>query len=137
MARERGLYRRQDSPFWWIRVVLPDGRRVCKSTRLREFHEAEEYLVRLKAEAYEVVRSGLLAGRTWQAAVVRYLTEISDKRTAGMDRLHLRQLDPFLRGTWLHEINMDVLRSFIQALPMESISGGALRTTSSRCGPWI
>ncbi len=29
MARERGLYRRKDSRFWWIGLVLPDGRRVC------------------------------------------------------------------------------------------------------------
>ena len=90
MARERGLYRRQDSPYWWVDTVLPDGRRVCKSTRRREYREAEEFLVRLKAEAYEVVRSGVTSGRTWQEAVVRYVSEIPDKRTADMDRLHLR-----------------------------------------------
>ncbi len=52
MAREKGLYRRQDSPYWWIKTVLPDGRRVCKSTRLKVLEDAEEFLVRLKAEAY-------------------------------------------------------------------------------------
>jgi integrase len=115
MARGRGLYRRKDSPFWWVDVVLPDGRRVCKSTRLRERQEAEECLVRLKAEAYEVVRTGLPASRGWQEAVVRYLAEITDKKTVVMDQLHLRQLDPFLREKRLHEINMDVLWSFIHA----------------------
>jgi hypothetical protein len=32
-----------------------------------------------------------------------------------IDRLHLRQLDPFLREKRLHEIDMDVLWSFIHA----------------------
>lgn len=115
MARETGLYRRKDSPYWWVDAVLPDGRRVCKSTRLRELHEAEEFLIRLKAEAYDAVRTGLPATRRWQEAVVRYLSEVLDKRTVDMDRLHLRQLDPFMREKRLHEINMDVLWSFIHA----------------------
>ena len=114
MARERGLYQREDSPYWWVDVVLPDGRRVCKSTRLRGRSDAEELLVRLKAEAYEVVRTGIPAHRKWQEAVVRYLAETAGKRTLPMDRLHLRQLDPVLRGKRLNEINMDVLWQFIR-----------------------
>ena len=51
MAREKGLYRRQDSPYWWVDTVLPDGRRVCQSTRLKILEDAEEFLVRLKADA--------------------------------------------------------------------------------------
>jgi hypothetical protein len=46
---------------------------------------------------------------------VRYVSEIPDKRTINMDRLHLRQLDPFLREKRLNEINMEVLWSFIHA----------------------
>ena len=51
MAREKGLYRRKDSPYWWVDIVLPDGRRVCKSTRLEVLEDAEEFLIRLKADA--------------------------------------------------------------------------------------
>ena len=72
MAREQGLYQRKDSPYWWINVVLPDGRRVCESTRLRRLQDAEEYLVRLKAQAYEAYRSGVKQDRSWPEAVVRY-----------------------------------------------------------------
>jgi integrase len=115
MARERGLYRRKDSPYWWVDVVLPNGHRVQRSTRIRELHEAEEYLVRLKAEAYESVRPVVPDDRRWQEAVVRYLAEIPDKRTIVMDRLHLRQLDPFLRNKRLHEINMDAIWPFIHS----------------------
>jgi integrase len=114
MARERGLYQRKDSPYWWIDAVLPDGRRVCKSTRCRGVREAEEYLVRLKAETYEATRLGIPAPRSWQDAVIRYLEEFSDKRSITADKHHLRALDPYLRDKRLDHINQDVLWSFIK-----------------------
>ena len=36
MARAKGIYRRGDSPYWWIDVVLPDGTRcgrICFGSR--------------------------------------------------------------------------------------------------------
>ena len=41
MARETGIYRRRDSRFWWIDVVLPSGKRVCLSARTEDRAEAE------------------------------------------------------------------------------------------------
>lgn len=113
MARERGLYRRKDSPFWWIDVVLADGRRVCRSTRLQDEQAAEEYVVRLKAEAFEAVRRGIPTERSWQDAVVRYMGENRDKRTRDDDQAHLRKLDPFLAGKRLQDVTMDALWPFV------------------------
>lgn len=113
MAREQGLYQRKDSPYWWINVVLPDGRRVCQSTRLRRLEDAEEYLVRLKAQAYEAYRSGVKQDRSWPEAVVRYIRENVDKRSLRDDQDHLRKLDPYLGGKRLSEISMDALWPFI------------------------
>jgi integrase len=114
MAREKGLYRRKDSPFWWVKLVLPDGRRVCQSTRLEVLEDAEEFLIRLKAEAYEAARSGIPAEQKWQAAVVRYLEDNADKQSLRDDRDHLQKLDPYLRDKRLADINMDVLRPFVR-----------------------
>ena len=114
MAREKGLYRRKDSPFWWVKIVLPDGRRICKSTRLTLLEDAEEYLIRLKVEAYEAARTGIPAEHNWQGAVVRYLEDNVDKRSLPDDKLHLLKLDPYLRGYRLREISMNALRPFIQ-----------------------
>ena len=97
MARERGLYRRQDSSYWWIDVVLADGRRVCKSTRCRSLKDAEKYLVRLKAEAYEATHNRIPQERRWQEAVIRYLEDNAAKRSLVHDKDHLRKLDPYLR----------------------------------------
>lgn len=114
MARERGLYRRKDSPYWWVDAVLPDGRRVCESTRLRGEREAEEYLVRLKADAYETMRRGDSGRRFWQEAVLRYLDENREKRSLADDKDHFRRLDPYLRDKRLQDVHMDALWPFVR-----------------------
>ena len=114
MARERGLYRRKDSRFWWIGLVLPDGRRVCQSTGCINRTDAESYAVRLKNEAIEARQQGLLGIFVWQQAVVRYLEEFADKRSLSDDKDHLRKLDPYLRSLKLEAIDMTVLQPFIR-----------------------
>jgi len=114
MAREKGLYRRKDSPYWWIDVVLSDGRQVCKSTRLKVLADAEEYLIRLKADAYEAARTGIPAEHNWQDAVVQYLEDSVDKRSLDDDKAHLLKLDSYLRGHRLRDLNMSALRPFVR-----------------------
>ena len=113
MAREKGLFRRKDSSYWWINIVLPDGRRVCKSTRIKILADAEEYLINLKAKAYEEARYGIPAHRNWQDAVIRYIKENADKKSLRDDKDHLRKLDPYLGKRRLTEISMDLLWPFI------------------------
>lgn len=114
MARERGLYQRKDSPYWWIDVVLPDGRRVCQSTRVRDQTAATEYLVRLKAEAYDARHTGHRPDRSWKEAVTRFLDELENPKRLGECRIHLRQLHPFLSEHLLKEVRMDALQPFIR-----------------------
>lgn len=113
MARDKGLYRRKDSPYWWINIVLPNGERVQKSTRLVELSDAQEYLTNLKAKAYKALRYGISADHLWQEAVIRYLSENGDKRTINTDKLYLKKLDPYLNGKNLEEIRMEILWPFI------------------------
>ncbi|MET0117594.1 MAG: site-specific integrase [Sedimenticola sp.] len=70
-------------------------------------------MIRLKAEAYEAIRRGVLVDRDWQNAVVRYVKVSEGKRTLDCDIAHLRQLDPYLAGKRLREITMDTLWPFI------------------------
>jgi integrase len=113
MARERGLYRRKDSRYWWINLVLPDGRRLCQSTRCVHRTDAAAYVVRLKNELLEDRRQGFQQGHAWQEAVLRYLREFADKNSLSDDRDHLKKLDPYLRGRTLEAIDMTVLQPFI------------------------
>jgi integrase len=114
MARERGLYRRKDSRYWWIGLVLPDGRRVCQSTGCINRTDAESYAVRLKNEAIEARQQGLLGNFVWQQAVVRYVEEFADKKSLSDDKDHLKKLDPYLRSLKLGAIDMTVLQPFIR-----------------------
>jgi len=113
MARERGLYQRKDSPYWWVDVVLPDGHRVCQSTRLRDRDAATEFLIRLKADAYNTQHKPLQPDRSWKEAVLRYIGELDNNRRIAT-RDHLRQLDPFLAELTLNEITMESLGPFIR-----------------------
>jgi len=114
MARERGLYQRKDSPYWWVDVVLPDGRRVCRSTRLRDQTAATEYLIRLKADAYNARDPRDKPERTWKEAVMRYLDELDNPNRLDECKAHLRQLHPFIGELALNEIRMDSLQPFIR-----------------------
>jgi hypothetical protein len=113
MARERGLYRRKDSRYWWINLVLPDGRRLCQSTRCINRTDAQSFVVRLKSELQEARQQGLPGVVTWQQAVVRYLEEFADKTSLKDDRDHLKRLDPYLRNLRLDAVDMTALQPFV------------------------
>ena len=119
MARERGLYRRKDSRYWWISLVLPDGRRVCQSTGCVERTDAESFVVRLKNEALEAKQQGIRGIYVWQQAVVRYLEEFSDKASLSDDKDHLKKLDPYLRSRRLDAIDMTALQPFMRDRKMK------------------
>jgi integrase len=114
MARERGLYRRKDSRYWWISLVLADGRRVCQSTGCVDHADAAACAVRLKNEAIEARQQGIVGVFVWQQAVMRYLEESADKRSLRDDRDHLKRLDPYLRSLRLEAIDMTALQPFVR-----------------------
>src|SRR5262245_9080116 len=109
MARETGIYRRRDSRFWWIDVVLPSGRRVCLSSRTEDRAEAEALLARLKVDSFREAAFGIKPRRTWQEAVVRYLEVKASLRSIRDVRRICRRLDPYLGKKLLTQITGDVV----------------------------
>ena len=109
MARETGIYRRRDSRFWWIDVVLPSGKRVCLSARTEDRAEAEALLARLKADSFREAAFGIKPRRTWQEAVVRYLEVKASLRSIRDVRRICRRLDPYLGDKLLTQISGDVV----------------------------
>jgi len=129
MAREAGIYRRGDSPFWWIDVALPNGRRVRQSTGTGDRKEAEAFVVKLKHDAHREAFFGVKPKRTWQEAVIRYLAVKSSLRGVEKQRQICRKLDPFLGRLTLDRINGDVIWSFCQA----ELKRGRKPATINRC----
>lgn len=109
MARETGVYRRPDSRCWWINATLPNGKRVRESSGTEDRAEAEAYLAKLKLDAYRELHFGIKPERTWQEAVVRYLTIKSGLRSFQDVRRICVKLDPFLNKLTLNQINGDVV----------------------------
>ncbi|MCB4811066.1 site-specific integrase [Methylovorus menthalis] len=69
----------------------------------------------MKAQMWDQKRLGVKPRRTWQEAVLRYLSEKSQKTTLDADKSHLRWLDPFMRGKCLEEINRDLIAEITAA----------------------
>jgi integrase len=109
MARETGIHRRGDSPFWWIDVVLPSGRRIRQSSRTKDRQEAEALVAKLKHEAFRESQFGIRPKRTWQEAVVRYLSYKASLRDVEKQRRLCLKLDRYLGQLQLDDINGDVI----------------------------
>ena len=113
MARD-GIYRRKDSRFWWIDVVLPNGERVCQSAKTEDRKAAEALVAKLKLDAFRAVNFGIKPKRSWQEAVVRYLTIKSNLRSIEDVRRICRKLDPYFGSLMLDEITGDKIWQVIQ-----------------------
>lgn len=114
MARETGLHRRTGSRFWWIDVVLPNGKRLRGSTKTESREDAEALLAKLKHEAYLEGFLGVKPKRSWKDAVVRYLALKANLRSIEDTRRICRKLDPYLGKLMLQDIKGDALWSVVE-----------------------
>ncbi len=114
MARARGIYRREDSNYWWIDVVLPDGRRIRQSAKTESRQQAVALVAKFKAEAFKESAFGIKQRRSWQEAVVRYIALKSNLRSIEDVRRICRKLDPVLGNLRLDQINGDVVCKVIE-----------------------
>ena len=109
MARATGVYRRANSRYWWIATTLPDGQRIRQSAGTEDRKEAEALLAKFKLEAFRAANFGTKPERSWQEAVVRYLTSKSNLRSFRDVQRICRGLDPYLGGLMLSQINGDIV----------------------------
>ncbi len=114
MARETGVYRRPDSRFWWIDTTLPNGKRVRESAGTESREDAEALLAKLTLDAYREAHFGVKPGRSWQEAVVRYLSVKAKLRSIGDVRRICQKLDPYLGHLMLDQITGDVIWNVVQ-----------------------
>ncbi|BBE51266.1 Tyrosine recombinase XerC [Ferriphaselus amnicola] len=120
------LFQRKDSPYWWIKIIAHDGRRIQQSTGTADKAKAEEYHDKLKASMWDQARLGVKPRHTWNEAVVRYLAETTHKASQCSDKTHLRWLDRFLNGRMLDEINRELLDSIMAARMAENVKNSSV-----------
>lgn len=124
------LYRRKDSPYWWIKLSH-NGRAVCKSTGTSERTKAREYHDKLKAQLWDVVRLGVKPSHSWKEAVPRWLDEKSHKASIADDRRNFRWLDAHLSGLNLSEIDRNAVDRITLGRKKEGVSNGTVNRTLS------
>ncbi len=103
------LFKRKDSPNWWIKITPRNGRPLQQSAGTADKVAAQELHDKLKASLWEQERLGVKPLRSWREAVVRWLEETSEKATHPEDKKKLVWLHPFLGHLDLDSITLDVI----------------------------
>jgi integrase len=101
------IYRRQGSPYWWVRVSI-SGEKIRRSAETTDRDEAKAFEARLKADLLDeapVRRKGY----TWDQAALRFVEDRQQKRSIDTDLTILRWLQPHLSGLLLVDISQDKL----------------------------
>ncbi len=105
------LYKRANSPYWWIRLTPIKGelKPLQISSGTANKRQAQQYHDKLKAERWEQDKLEKKPVRTWDQAAERFLLETSHKRTQAWDRSMLKWFHPHLGGKALTDINRALL----------------------------
>ncbi len=109
------IYKRDDSPNYWVNISIPGRRPVQKSTRTANRKLAQEFHDKLKALLWRQAMLGERRTYLWEEAVLRYLNETTHKRDHEGDKARLRWLHPHLEGLALTEITRDRMDEIMAA----------------------
>ncbi|MEQ1557858.1 MAG: tyrosine-type recombinase/integrase [Methyloglobulus sp.] len=119
------LYKRKDSPYWWIKLEI-NGRRIQKSTGTNDENLAKEYQAKIEQDQWQQSRLGVKPGYLWQDAVLRWLKETEHKATHKDDLWILRGVDVHLHGLKLSEIDRDKLDSITASRLSDGVGNGTV-----------
>lgn len=121
------LFKRKDSPHWWIKLTARNGRRIQQSSGTEDKVKAQELHDKLKASLWDQERLGIKPARSWREAVVRWLEETSEKATHKEDKKKLVWLHTYLGDLTLNEITLDVI-DHVRSMRLKDVS----KTTVNR-----
>lgn len=105
------LYKRKDSPFYWVKFPPIKGelRPLMQSTGTANKRDAKRYHDKLQGERWRVERIGVKPERTWDEAVAKYEEETAGHRSFQRQASMLRWLGAHLNGKSLSAINRELL----------------------------
>ena len=92
------LYRRKDSPYWWVKLppIRGESKPLQQGTGTTDRRAAQEVHDRLAHHRWEQARLGVKPRHDWQEAAERWLLETKHKATHGDDIAKLRWLHAYL-----------------------------------------
>lgn len=126
------IYKRDDSPNYWVNISIPGRRPVQKSARTANRKLAQEFHDKLKVQLWRQAMLGEKWTYLWEEAVLRYLNETTHKRDHEGDKARLRWLHPHLEGLALTEITRDRME-VIMAAKAHRLPGQAVTQYQRGC----
>lgn len=102
----------QRNGMWYLDIQTESGKRIRRSTGTKDQIAAQEYHDKIKHELWRQERVGDKPKYTWDEAALRWLNEMSDKKSIDSDIGKIRRLPEF-RGMWLHEMTRDFIMTTI------------------------
>lgn len=98
------IYRRAGSKIYYINITRADGKRIRQSSGTTNRVKAKKLHDKIKGESWDVDKLNKKQKRSWEEAVIRYLKDIGN---SVFNIGELRNLDKYLKGMYLHEIDED------------------------------
>ena len=123
------LYKREDSPFWWVKIPVSGRKPIQRSAKTADKKQAREFEKKLTAEVWQQSQLGVKPRYSWKQAVIKYLEESTHKSAQETDRYHLTWLRQHLDGVMLDEIN----RAMLNKIQQHRKSEGVANATVNRC----
>ena len=123
------LYKREDSPFWWVKIPVNGRNPIQRSTKTADKKLAREVEKRLTAEVWQQSQLGVRPRYSWMEAVIKYLQESTHKSAQETDRYHLAWLRQHLDSVMLDEISRAMLNRIQQHRKKQGVSNA----TVNRC----
>ena len=122
------IYRRKDSPYWWIKLppIRGEPKPLQQSSGTANRREAQAVHDRLAHERWQQERLGVKARHDWQEAAERWLLETEHKASHRDDIAKLRWLHPYLGDKRLDEID----RTLIDRIKFDREKLGTAGTTN-------
>ncbi|HFD80994.1 MAG TPA: site-specific integrase [Gammaproteobacteria bacterium] len=115
------LFKRKNSPNWWLDIRAPDGKRLRRSTGTKSREEAQEYHDRLKAELWRVKKLGDRPRHSWKEAALRWVKDKKHKVDLASDIGKIRWLDPYFGDLMLDEIDADLIEEVAEIKADEGV----------------
>jgi integrase len=123
------LYRRKDSPYWWVKLAVKGQKPIQCSTGITDKQLAEEYETKLKSNLWLESRLGVKPKHYWEEAVVRYLDETTHNKSRESDIVHFKWLHKHLAGRYLNDFNRTLVDRITSIRKKEGVSNA----TVNRC----
>jgi integrase len=123
------LYKRKDSPYWWVKISLEGAAPLQRSTGTSDKRKAYEYHDKLKAQLWDERRLGVKPCHSWQEAVVRWIPESKHLANQWQSLLYLKWLDPYLGDKLLPDINRALIDRIMAARKAGGVSNASVNRT--------